>query len=336
MRAMIVNRPGKGSICASGEAPMPVPGDREVLVRIAYSCANWSDVQKRQGIYPDRVEYPLIPGCEASGTIEDLGRNVPGLSRGQRVAVIIAPRNCGGFAEFCTVGCNYVIPLADAMPLTLGAAFPVVSMTAWHLINTAYALRSGESMLIHAAAGGVGLMLTQMALAKGATVYGTVSSADKATAVLGLGAHAVIDRSKTDFVAEVLSLTDGRGVDLIIDSIGADVLDKSFDAVRPFGHIINIGEAAGYPRFDLRAAMYRRSSSLAGYELLHAIAHSTRHREGVAEVMEGLTSGRLKLPVAHVFPFEQANEMLNCLEARQISGKLLLEVFPPSEAGISG
>src|SRR5690606_34056967 len=129
-----------------------------------------------------------------------------------------------------------------------------------------------------------------------------------------------------DFVAEIMRLTDGRGVDVVIDSIGADVLDKSFDTLRPFGLVINIGEAGGYPDFDLRAALYRRSTRVAGFELLAAIDYSPRAHQGVADVIESLRTGALQLPVVGSYPFDKAGEMLDRLQQGGAGGKLLLEV----------
>lgn len=326
MRAIVIDQPGEGSPCRVKTVDAPAPAADELLIRIARSSANWSDVQKREGWYPVPATYPLIPGLEVSGIVEDLGDEVSGFTKGQRVAAITAPKNSGGFAELCTAAARYAVPIPDWMTFETGAAFPVVALTAWHLINTAYDLQPGQRILIHACGGGVGLMLTQLARAKGATVYGTVSSDARAVKPLQLGAHAVINRQTDDFVAEVMRLTDGAGVDLVIDSIGADVLDKSFDALKPFGQVINIGEAGGYPDFDLRAALYRRSTRVAGYELLHAIDHSQHHHEGVAEVIEGLRTGTLELPIAARYPFEQAEEMLDAMKRGVAGGKLILDV----------
>jgi NADPH2:quinone reductase len=187
-------------------------------------------------------------------------------------------------------------------------------------------LRRGETVLIHAIGGSVGLMLTQLARLKGARVIGTVGSVGKAKWPFEFGAHHVIDRSAHDFVAEAMRFTRGRGVDLIIDSLGADILEKSFDALRPFGRVINIGEAAGYPDFDIRAKLYQRSTSLAGFEFLHAKPGSPGWRHGIKAILAYLADGRLHMPIEAILPLADAGKAHKLLESRTVSGKLLLEM----------
>lgn len=169
-------------------------------------------------------------------------------------------------------------------------------------------------------------MLTQLARIKGARIIGTAGSAAKAEIPLSFGAHHVIDRSQQDFVAEAMRLTDGRGVDLVIDSLGAEILERSFDALRPFGRVINISEAAGYPKFDIRAKLYERSTSLAGFEFLHARPGSSRWRRGVKAILGYLSDGHLRMPIAAILPLAEAGRAHRMLESRQVSGKLLLSV----------
>lgn len=186
-----------------------------------YAGVNWGDIQKRLGIYPEPIEYPPIIGLEVSGHVDTVASGVRGMKVGEPVAAITGPRILGGYAEHCVVPVNYVIRLPAGIDLKLAAAVPTTSITTWHLVNTAYKLRRGETILVHAMGGAVGLMLTQIAAAKGARVIGTVGSASKAERPRSFGAAHVIDRSHQDFVAEVMRLTDGRGVDLVIDSLGA-------------------------------------------------------------------------------------------------------------------
>jgi NADPH2:quinone reductase len=203
---------------------------------------------------------------------------------------------------------------------------PAAAITAWHLLHSAHRLRRGETLLIHAIGGSVGLMLTQLARHKGARVIGTVGFQGKAERALDFGAHHVIDRSVKDFVEEVMRITRGRGVDLVIDSLGADILERSFDVLRTFGRVINIGEAAGYPDFDIRAKLYQRSTSLAGFEFLHAKPGSPGWRRGIKAILDYLEDGRLRMPIAGILPLAQAGKAHRLLESRQVSGKLLLDV----------
>lgn len=326
MRAVVVRGPGgldRLELCDIAE---PVPGPGEVRIAVAFAGLNWGDIQKRQGVYPDPIDYPAVIGVEVSGRIDAIGPGVRGYRLGQRVAAITGPRMLGGYAEKCVVPVNYVQPLPDDLRLDLAAVMPVVTSTAYHLINTAGRLRAGETLLVHAIGGAVGLMLTQLARDKGATVIGTVGFANKAKRPRAYGAALVIDRSRADFVAAVDKFTKGRGVDLVIDSLGGDTLQRSFDVLKPFGRIINIGEASGYPDFDIRAKLYQRSTSLAGFEFLHAEPGSARWRRGVRAIMQGFAARRLRLPLERVYPLANVRDAQARLESRQVSGKLALKI----------
>lgn len=326
MRSLVLAGPGDIDRFSLEDCPEPTPAENDIRIRVSYAGVNWGDIQKRQGIYPDPITYPAIIGLEVSGHVDAVGLAARGFRIGQRVAAVTGPRMLGGYAEHCVVPADYAMAIPDGLPLDLAAAIPAASMTAWHLLNTAYRLRRGETVLIHAIGGGVGLMLTQIARIKGATIIGTVGAAAKAEVPLSFGADHVIDRSRQDFVAEAMRLTDGKGVDLVIDSLGADILERSFDALRPFGRVINIGEAAGDPHFNIRAKLYERSTSLAGFEFLHARPGSPGWRRGVQAVLGYLADGRLRMPIAGIIPLAEAGRAHRMLETRQVSGKLLLFV----------
>ena len=172
----------------------------------------------------------------------------------------------------------------------------------------------------------MGLLLTQIAVRKGATVIGTVGTPAKAARALAYGATQVVDSRNEDFVAIAMELTHGRGVDLVIDSLGADILPKSFDALRTYGRVINIGEAAGYPDFDIRPKLYERSTALAGFELHHAEAGSARWRRGLRYVLRGLEEGWLQVPIEGVYDLDDVRAAQRRLEERGVAGKLLLRV----------
>lgn len=326
MRAVVIGRPGGLERLELRDVPAPQPGPDELLIRVRYAACNWSDIQKRQGVYPDPVDYPTIIGLEVSGTVAARGAGVRGFAVGSRVAAITGPRGRGGYAELVVVPTPYAIALPDTIDDALGAAFPAVTLTAYHLLRSAYRLRRGESVLVHAIGGAVGLMLTQLASQMGARVIGTVGSKAKAKRALEFGAERVVVRGREDFVAAALAFTGGRGVDLVIDSLGADILPRSFDALRTYGRVINIGEAAGYPDFAVRPKLYERSTSMAGFELLHAEPGSTRWRRGLRYVVERLADGRLQVPVAGIFPLARVKDAHRRLERRGVSGKLLLKI----------
>jgi NADPH2:quinone reductase len=321
-----VETPGGLDALGLKDLATPEPGPEEVLIEVVYAACNWSDIQKREGVYPTPVAYPAVLGLEVSGYVRQVGENVKNWRAGDRVAVITGPDLLGGYAEFCCVHQNYVISLPREISLQLGAAFPVVSLTAYHLLYSAHHIQKGQVMLVQSIGGGVGLMLLQLALAAGAQVIGTVGSEQKAARARELGAHLVIDRSKEKFVEAALAYTQGQGVDLVIDSLGGDTLEQCFDVLRPYGRVINIGEASGYPDFDIRAKLYERSTSLAGFEVLHAQPGSELWARGVDAIVDGFVSGRLTLSIVDCFPLQDAVKAHELLQQRGVQGKVILSV----------
>ena len=329
MRALVLPEPGDPDRFELRELETPEPGDDEVRIKVRYAGVNWGDVQKRKGIYPDQIAYPAIIGLEVSGHVDALGAAVRGLRKGQPVAAITGPKMLGGYADHCVVPADYAIGLPEGFHWIWGPPCPQRPSPhgiffILHIISA-----RGEIILIHAIGGAVGSDAHPIRRRKGAIVIGTVGSAAKAARPLDYGAHHVIDRSREDFVAEAMRLTEGRGVDLVIDSLGADILERSFDALRPFGKIINIGEAAGDPHFDIRAKLYQRSTSLSGFEFLHARPGSPAWRRGIKAILTRLKEGSLRMPIEAVIPLRDAARAHRLLESRQVSGKLLLDVSGP-------
>lgn len=326
MRAVVVETPGGLEKLALREMPDPQVGPEDVRIKVVYAACNWSDLQKREGIYPHPVKYPAIMGLEVSGRVDKVGNRVRGLQVGDRVAAVTGPDLLGGYAELCCVPKEYIIKLPDGMDLAQAAAWPVTGLTGYHLLHTAYHIRRNETIVIHAISGAVGTMALQLGLRAGARVIGTAGSYAKGKRARELGAHLVIDRSTEDFVEAILDYTAGRGVDLVIDSLGGEILRRSFDVLRPFGRVINIGEASGYPDFDIRPVLYQRSTSLAGFEFLHAGPGSPRWKRGVKTVLQGFAEGWLSLPVVAAFPMDKVAEAHELLAGRGVQGKVLIQV----------
>jgi NADPH2:quinone reductase len=221
---------------------------------------------------------------------------------------------------------EFLITLPETLDLRAAAAYPVVSLTAWHLLNTAAEFRRGDIILVHAIGGAVGLAVTQIARVAGIRVIGTVGTAEKGRNALGFGAERVIARDMEDFVEVAMQVTEGRGVDLVIDSLGADILPRSFDALRSFGRVITIGEAAGEPDFPVRKKLYERSTSLTGFEVLHVQPGSSRWHASVAAIAEHITEGNLRIPIAEEFGIDDIRGAHAFLESRKASGKVLIKV----------
>jgi NADPH2:quinone reductase len=326
MRALVVDRPGDDVRPRIAERPVPNPGPGQVLIEVAYVAVNWSDIQKRQGIYPDRVDYPVVLGAEVSGRVVAAGAGVPRRHLGRQTAALCGPRLVGGGADFVAVPLEYLVPLPRGVDLLAATALPLATLTAYHLLHTAHRVRKAEVVLVHAAAGSVGLATVQTARLRGATVIGTVGSAAKVDAPRRFGAALVIDRSREEFVETAMAFTGDRGVDLVIDSLGGEILPRSFDCLRRYGHLVNIGEASGEPDFPVRKKLYERSTSMAGFELLHAEPGSSRWRRGLRWVASRVAAGQLTVPVAGTIPLDQAGRAHEALESRGTIGKLMLEV----------
>lgn len=325
MRAIVFDPPAQGD---NGpllrEAPVPAPGRGEALVRVRRAGLNYADLMMRQGVYPHPKGYPLVAGLELAGEIVALGPGATGWSEGERVAAF--SEDAGGFADFCAVPTARLIRLPDAMDFDVGAAFPIQSLTAWHLLHTVSRTAPGDRLLIHAIGGGVGLQLTQLAKIAGATVIGTVGTPGKEALPRKLGADLVLNRAESDFVAETLAATDGRGVDKVLDSTGASILDRSFECIRPLGHVVSYGEAEGKPYSNLWERLVRRSLTFTRMHLGHLDNHADYWIEGVAQVTAAVLSGALTVPIAGRYAMADAAAMFEALDSRRTAGKLILTV----------
>ncbi len=321
MRAIVVDQPGGIDVMVLRDVDDPEPGPRDVLIETAFCGCNWADLQRRAGTYPHPVEYPHIIGREVSGSVAAVGAEVEGFAVGDRV---IAIPSSGGYAERCVAPARLTSPLPDAVPFDVGAAIQVQATTAWHMLHTVYAIGAEETVLVHAAAGGVGLFAIQLAVKAGATVLGTVGTKGKEAKALEMGAARVVNLGEDDFVAAALEMTDGQGVDLALDSLGAATLDLTFAAVRPLGHIINIGEAEGMPFANLRERMLPKSQTFTRLSLGNIMDRPDLWRRGVEAVLAAIEDGWLHVPIVDRLPFTDVAEAHRRLESRQVAGKLLL------------
>lgn len=330
MRAVIFDRPdGDPSSTVIQDMDTPTPGPGQVLVRNAFAGLNYADLMMRTGIYPHPKGYPLVAGLEMSGHVAALGPDVQSIDMGQRVAAF--SEDAGAFAEYCVVPVERVVALPDAVSLETGAAFYIQAMTAWNLLHTVSTTRPGDVLLIHAIGGGVGLQLTQMAKAAGAIVIGTVGTPGKEARALEFGADRVILREKEDFVDVALDMTGGRGVDKVVDSTGASILDRSFDAIRPLGHVVSYGEAEGKPYPTLWERLVQKSLTFTRLHIGHLDYTSDAWRDGTRTVLDMIADKSLKVPVEGCFTLDTVNEMFDALGSRQTAGKLIMQIGDATE-----
>lgn len=325
MKAVVFDKPdGRPESLVVREVPLPSPGRGQVLVNIQFAGLNYADLMMRTGIYPHPKGYPLVAGLEMAGTVESVGEGVDAKWIGERVAVF--SEEAGAFAEVCAVPEERLVRLPGSVSLETGAAFYVQGLTAWNLLHGVSETKPGDTILIHAIGGGVGLYLTQIAKASGATVIGTVGTAGKETRALEFGADIVVDRADADFVEVAMQATGGRGVDKVVDSTGASILDRSFDAIRPLGHVVSYGEAEGKPYANLWERLVAKSLTFTRMHVGHLDYRSAIWTRGVEEVLGGIQSGAIRVPIEGIFPFEEVNAMFDALASRQTAGKLLLKV----------
>ena len=291
-------------------------------MRVEAAGVNFIDVYHRTGLYPNPL--PLVPGLEGAGVVAGVGPDVVGFRTGDRVAWTGVP---GSYAEVLLLPVARAVRVPDDLDLRSAAAVMLQGLTAHYLCTSTYPLKAGDSCLVHAAAGGVGLLLVQMARARGARVLGTVSTEEKAVLAREAGADETILYTREDFLDAVKRLTGGRGVDVVYDSVGRTTFEKSLDALKPRGMMVSFGQSSGpVPPIDPLALSRRGSLFLTRPNLMHYIADRESLVSRTRDVLGDVASGRLKVRVGATWPLAEAAEAHRALEGRKTTGKVLLIV----------
>ena len=320
MRAIQITQTGGPEVLSLVDLPVPVPGPGQVLIKVAAIGVNFIEIYFREGRY--KAPLPLVPGSECSGTVEQVGEGVTGFAVGDAVATTAA---IGSYAEYALVPAAMLLHVPAGMDLNLAAAVILQGMTAHYLACASWVLVPGETALIHAAAGGTGLLLTQIAKACGARVIATVSTEAKAELAHGAGADAIILYTQADFVAESRRLTDGKGVDVVYDSVGKDTFVKSLDCVRPRGAVILFGGSSGaVPPFDLITLSTKGSLFVTRPTLKDYIATREELEERAGAVLGWVAEGKLKVRMEYTYSLADAAQAQIDIASRKTTGKLLL------------
>jgi NADPH2:quinone reductase len=320
MKAIQVKQPGGPEVMQLVDLPIPQPKSNEALVKIATSGVNYVDVYMRQGLY--RAPMPFVAGQEGAGVVTEVGSDVSFLKPGDRVAWSGV---LGSYAEYVAATAEALVPIPDGVRENEAAASILQGMTAHYLSHDTYPLKPGDTALVHAAAGGVGLLLVQMAHNLGARVIGTVSTEEKAKLAREAGADEIILYTQTDFEAETKRLTGGKGVDVVYDSVGKATFDKSMNVLRPRGTLVHYGASSGpVPPVDPNVLSQKGSLFLARTSLAHFTATRDELLQRSGAVFGMIASGKLKLRIAHVYPLAEAQQAHRDLEGRKTTGKLLL------------
>jgi NADPH2:quinone reductase len=320
MKAVRPKQAGGPEVLQLEEFPTPVPSSNQVLVRTEAIGVNFIDVYTRSGQY--QMQPPILVGAEGAGIVEQVGEGVTSVRPGERVAWTGVP---GSYATHVSIPAERAVPVPDGVDSKLAAALLLQGLTAHYLAHSTFALQPGQTALVHAAAGGVGLLLVQIAKRKGARVIGTVSTPKKAELAKQAGADSVILYGEQDFEVESCQLTAGRGVDVVYDSVGQTTFDKSLRSLRPRGMLVLFGQSSGaVSPIDPQTLAAKGSLFLTRPTLGHYTATREELLSRANDLFEWVKSGELKVRIDRTFPLAEAAAAHRALESRQTVGKLLL------------
>jgi len=320
MKAIQFHSTGGPEVLQLADLSIPEPGPGQVLMRIEATGVNFIEIYFRKGVY--KAALPVIPGSEAAGTVEELGPGVTGFAAGDTV---VSTAVIGSYAEYALVPAAQLVKIPQGISVEQAAAAMLQGMTAHYLAYSTYPLKAGDTALVHAGAGGVGLLLTQIAARIGARVITTVSSEAKAGVSREAGASDVILYTEKDFEAEVKRLTGGRGVDVVYDSVGKTTFDKSLNCLRPRGLLALFGGSSGpVLPFDPILLNSKGSLFLTRPVLWHYIATRAELEWRASDVLTWVAKGDLKLHTEHTYPLAEAARAQSDLEERKTTGKILL------------
>lgn len=307
---------GGPEVLRTVELPTPEPGPGEVLIRVSRAGLNFADTHTRTNSYVRKATLPLVPGGEVAGVREDTGERV------------VALTGSGGYAQYATAPAEHVFPIPAGVEDGAALALIVQGVTAWHLYRTAGRVAQGESVVVHAAAGGVGSLALQLGHAMGAgRVIATASSPGKRELALQLGADAAIDPDAEGLTERLMQANGGDPVDVVFDMAGGVVFDASYRALAHFGRIVVCGIATQEPNQASTGSLLRHSRSVVGFYLFHCLERPAMFGEALADLFARLGRGELRAMIGGTYPLEQAAQAQEDLRARRTTGKLLLDPF---------
>ena len=321
MNAIEVTTFGESDALEATERDVPEPGSGEVRIAVEAAGVNFADIMQRRGHYQGGPKPPYVPGMEAAGVIEAVGDDVE-REVGERVVAMTNQ----AYAEYATADATGLFDVPESMDFAEAAGFPVQFLTAHNTLFEWGELAGDERVLIHAAAGGVGTAATQLASEAGAEIFATASTAEKLNLAERLGADHPINYTETEFAEEVNELTDGEGVDLVLDGVGGDTTAESLDCLAHFGRMVSYGAASGMPGTPDTASLLFANQRVIGYHLGQAIKRDpSRVLGAVPELTELLTAGDLEVIVGETFPLDDAADAHEFIENRESSGKVVLK-----------
>ncbi len=321
MKAIRIHETGGPEVMQLEEVEVPTPQEGQVLVKVEAAGVNYADLAQRQGAYLTRTRTPMTLGAEFAGTVAALGPGVSTLAEGTRVVAF----GVGGCAEYAVARANMAIPIPPNLDFVHAAALPVQGITAYQLLRESARIQPGESVLVHAAAGGVGTLAVQLAKLMGAgKVIGTASNTNKLNLVRSLGADAAINYTEESWVEQVKTATGGRGADIILEMVGGSVAEQNLQCLAPFGRMVVYGAASGQiVQFSGIQLMYK-NQAIIGYWLTAQLRRPDRIFQAVMELMQFITNGQLQIIVGQTFPLAEAAEAHRAIAERKTTGKVVL------------
>jgi NADPH2:quinone reductase len=323
MTAIAIRSPGGPDVLVPQERPVPVPGAREMLVKVAAAGVNRPDVMQRKGLYPPPPGATDIPGLEIAGEVVALGPGVERWKAGDKVMGLVIG---GGYAQFCPVHESHALPLPPSRSLIEAAAVPETVFTVWHNVFERGALQAGETLLVHGGSSGIGTIAIQLAKARGARVIATAGTAEKCQACRDLGADVAINYKDEDFVAATKAATQGRGADVILDMVGGDYIERNYEAAAVEGRVVQIA-FAGSPKatVDFRRIMLKRLTHTGSTLRARAVEDKGAIARAVEQhVLPLIAAGRVKPVIDSTFPLEQAALAHARMESSAHIGKIVL------------
>jgi NADPH2:quinone reductase len=324
MKAVFVNELGGPEVLEYKQVDDPTPNSNQVLIQVAAASVNFADTMARKGLYHGAGKPPFIPGLDVTGTIVAVGENIQNLKVGQRV---VAFPDTGSYAEQTLAREVLTYPIPDSIDFETAAAFPTVSITSYNLLAKVARVDKGETVLIHAAAGGIGTTATQLAKILGAgTVIGTVGSDEKAKYALDAGADYVINYQEENYVDKVKEITGGKGVDVILNSVAGDTIEKDLDCLATFGRLVTFGHSSGQAGTVKSSDLHSSCRSVLGYSMgTNRKYRPEVLRESVNAVIRFVAEGQLKMVISKQFPLEEAAAAHQWIENRKSFGKVILK-----------
>jgi NADPH:quinone reductase len=320
MKSAIVSRFGGPEVLELRDVPVPEPGEGEVRIKVKACGINYADIMQREGLYPNGPKAPFGAGFEVAGEIDALGPRAAGWAEGDAVMTLCSD----GYSEYVVVAADRLLAKPNTLNFHQAAAVPCQYLTAYHALITLGRLQAGQTVLIQAAAGGLGTMLVQIAHDLGATIFGTASTAEKCELIRRLGCDHAINYTETKFRKVVRAHTNNQGCDLVIESVGGEVFDHSLASLKPRGMLITLGIASKEPPTVHAAVLLAKNWTVAGFHLMEYLKDQKATRDAVQYLHERVASGKLEFIAKHEFPLEKAAEAQQFISDRKSTGKVVL------------